>query len=167
MVQTMTMTKRLFSSLAERRSPRDLRAIGLAGMALGIFTLVLAVDSFHQNQLFDGPTTKVIGSVEALYPSSAQFPRRNNPNVAYCYPVGTTEVHSSAGVSEGVFDGLHVGDPLPVKFLPDNPTMNRIDVEAENGERQETPYFLTASSILFLCLGAFVFRSACHVIKWG
>jgi hypothetical protein len=151
-------------SFSNRYSPRDRRAIGISWIVLGIFAFVLAVDSFHENRRFDGQTTKVIGSVEALYSSSSG---RYNPNVAYCYPIGSVEMHTVAPVSGEVFEGLHVGDPLPVKYLPDNPTMNRIDLPAENAERQQGPYFVTPFSILFICAGAYVFRKACQDIKKG
>ena len=163
MHKKITTSKRLFPSFSDRYSPRDRRAIGIAVIVLGIFTFVLAVNSFHLNRQFAGATTKVIGSVEALYPSRGRY----NPNVAYCYPIGAVELHTFAGVSEEVFEGLHVGERLPVKYLPDNPTVNRIDLPAENAERQQTPYFLAAFSILFTCVGAFVFRKACQDIKSG
>jgi hypothetical protein len=153
-------------------SPRDMfikrRAGGIAFLVLGAFCFVLAVNSFCLNWQFAEPTIKVIGSVEALYPSPNPWSlHRANPQVAYCYPVGTAEVHTIARVSEEVFDGLYVGKPLPVKYLPDNPTMNRIDVPAENAERQQRPYWLMAFAIFSTCFGAYALRKAYQDIKMG
>jgi len=164
MDKKMIATGRRGLSFSKRYSPRDRRAIGIAVIVLGIFTFVLAVNVYHLNRKFAGPTTKVIGSVEALYPS-----RRlgSNPNVAYRYPIGAVELHTVAPVTEEVFDGLQVGDSLPVKYLPDNPTTNRIDLPAVNAERQEAPYWMTGMSILFACVGAYVFIKACQDHKLG
>jgi hypothetical protein len=164
MAMKMIITGRAALPFSKRYSPRDRRAIGIAVMALGVFTFVLAVNLYHLNRQFAGPTTKVIGSVEALYPA-----RRlgNNPRVAYRYRVGTVEIHTGTPVSKGIFDGLYVGEPLPVKFLPGNPLTNRIDLPAENAEREETPYWMTAISIFLVCAGAYVFRKACRDMKLG
>jgi hypothetical protein len=160
MHKKMLTTGRYGLPFSKRYSPRDRRAIGIAVMVLGAYTLLLDIDSLHVNQQFTGPTTKVIGTVEALYPSRPRFPSRYNPNIAYSYPIGSVAFHTVAPVCEEVFDGLHVGGPLPVKYLPENPTINRIDLPAENMERQKAPYWLTAMSILFICAGAYVVRTA-------
>jgi len=162
-MHTITRVKSLFPSFSERYSPRNRRAMGIGLMALGVFVFVLAANLFYLNQLFDGPTTKVIGSVEALYSSKC----RSNPNVAYCYWTGTAELHTVTPVSGEIFDGLHAGERLPVKFLPDDPTMNRIDLPAENAERHETAHGLAAVAILFICAGAYTFRKGRQDIKIG
>jgi hypothetical protein len=156
----------------KRHSPRDRRAIGLAAIGLGIFTSVLAANLLRLNQQFAGPTIKVIGSVEALYPSGPWLRTRyhlvpNNPRVAYCYPIGTVEMRTVAPVGEEVFDKLSVGDLLPVRYLPKNPTINRIDLPAVNAERQRAPSLMTAMSILFICGGACLFIKARQDIKTG
>jgi uncharacterized protein DUF3592 len=160
----MILTGRSGLSFNDRYSPRDRRAIGIAVMVLGVFTFVSTANLFRLNRQFVGPTIKASGFVEALYPS-----RRlgSNPNVAYRYPVGAVEVHTVAPVGREVFNGLQIGDPLPVKYLPDNPTINRIDLPAINSERQEAPYGMTALSILFMCVGAFVFRKAYRDLRFG
>lgn len=150
-----------------RNSPRDRRAIGLAAMMLGVFAFVCAVHLFLLNRKFAGPTTKVIGYIVALYPSRPRFPIRNNPNVGYRYTIGDVELHTFAPVSEDIFDRLQVGDPLPVKYLPDDPTINRIDLPAVNKERHEAVYGLTAISILLTCVGALVFKYACRDLRLG
>jgi hypothetical protein len=70
-------------------------------------------------------------------------------------------------VGEEVYDGLHVGDPLPVKYLPDNPTVNRIDLPAVNEERHEAANGLAVGEIIFFCVGTYIFRKACRDHKLG
>jgi len=150
-------------SFNDRYSPRDRRAIGIGVVALGVFSFVLAAKLFYENRQFDGPTIRVIGSVENLY----QAGNRSNPRVAYRYMVGTTEVHDVMSVDGEIFSGLQLGQPLPIKYLPNNPAKNRIDLPAENAERHNTVYGLTAMSIIFMCLGALVVRFAQRDIKSG
>ncbi len=150
-------------SLNDRYSPRNRRAIGIGMVALGIFSFVLAANLFYLNRQFDGPTFKVIGSVEGLYHAG----NRSNPRVAYRYLVGTTEVHDVTPVDGEIFSGLQLGEPLPIKYLPNNPVKSRIDLPAENAERHNTVYGLTAMSIIFMCIGALVVRFAQRDIKSG
>jgi hypothetical protein len=150
-------------SFNDRYSPRDRRAIGIGVIALGIFSFVLAANLFYLNRQFDGPTVKVIGSVEGLYHGG----NRSNPRVAYRYLVGTTEVHDVTPIDGEIFSGLQLGEPLPIKYLPNNPAKNRIDLPAENAERHNTVYGLTAMSFIFMCVGALVFRIAQRDIKSG
>jgi hypothetical protein len=81
--------------------------------------------------------------------------------------MGGVEMHTVASVSGEIFVGLYVGGPLPVKYLPDDPTTNRIDLPAENEERHEAANGLAVGAILFYCAGAYVFRKACQDIKKG
>jgi len=150
-------------SFSKRYSPRDRRAIGIAVIVLGIFTFVLTANLYRLNQKFAGSTIKVVGCVEALYPTKG----RSNPNVAYRYPIGAIELHTVAPVGEEVFDGLRVGEPLPVKYLPDDPTANRIDLPAVNAEREDAPYWMMAMATVFTCVGAFIVRKACRDLKLG
>lgn len=99
--------------------------------------------------------------VEALYPSTGWGSRRGNPDVGYCYPIGRTELHTYTSIPVEVFNTLQVGDPLPVKYLPGNPTINRIDLPEINVEREESAYGLLAMSILTTYVGAYIFRKAC------
>jgi Protein of unknown function (DUF3592) len=163
MGKKMFITERRGGSFNDRYSPRDRRAIGIAIMALAAFGFVMAAKLVYLNWQFDGPTIKVTGTVVALYPSKG----RSNPNVAYSYPIGNVEQHTVTPVNEEVFDGLHVGNPLPVKYLPDNPTVTRIDLPAEDEQRQETGYVLTAMSILFVCVGAYTIGKASRDLKFG
>jgi hypothetical protein len=124
MQKKMITTRRYGVTFSKRYSPRDRRAIGIAIIVLGLFILVLAAREYRLNQKFAGPTIKVIGSIDALYPSKGRY----NPQVAYRYPIDAIEFHTIASVDQEVFAELHVGESLLVKYLPDNPTINRIDV---------------------------------------
>ena len=149
-------------SFASRYSPRDRRAIGIAVMALGAFSFFLTARLVCLNRQFDGQTIRVMGSVEAIYPSTPRFPFKYNPNIAYRYPVGAAEIYIVAPVSEEVFDGFRVGDPLPIKYLLGSPTVSRIDLPALNAQRRQAVYGMTSLAILFACAGAYIFRNACR-----
>ncbi len=54
--------------------------------------------------------------------------------MAYTYPAGNFVEHDVLGVDAAVWNELHVGQALPVKYLSANPGVNRIDLPLEDLE---------------------------------
>jgi len=133
-----------------------------AGIVVILFSLLMiSFFSFqeYRNWQFDQPVTRTSGKIIGLFWSGGRHP---SPTIAYDYPTPSGVVHQSGqAIGNDTWNRLRVGEMVPVKFLPSQPSVSRIDLPSEDQNQHSPKRFIAWLMIaVFMGLGIFNLKSA-------
>ena len=123
------------------------------------------VQSFHARDLnarFDGPVVRVSGVVDDVVHtdgvSTTKGTRSSTHGVAYHFEAPEGRHSTTTGATVATCNSLQPGDPVPVKYLPGDPSASRLDLPAEDASHGQEAWIDLGAGIGLLILAPVFLR---------
>lgn len=144
------------------------RAIPFTSIWLGLVLWVLVGGSLlagaswllYQDYLFANYGKPIMGTVDRKFMRETQGKHGPvyTPCLDYEFQVGQMTAHCESTVQNGTYESVTEGDPLPIIYLPEKITDNRINLPAENQRVQLITFGLVTASLVVFVGGLFILR---------
>ncbi|HSA61105.1 MAG TPA: DUF3592 domain-containing protein [Nitrospiraceae bacterium] len=125
---------------------------GTIFLGVGLMAMYFAMDLWRTHQHFEQEAVSVQATI--LSKSLEKASREGNPRTRYLVtyrfaPTGNPEIDKTSEVSVDEWERLDEGSPLPVRYLPSDPTTTQLDGRGEWWE----PLMLGGFGVLFSLIG--------------
>jgi hypothetical protein len=129
---------------------------------LGVGFIVQSFVYRNLNARFDGPVIHVRGVVDDVIQTRSVSTSKGRSNsthrVVYHFDAPDGRHQAGANATVATCDRLQPGDPVPVKYLADDPSTSRLDLPIEDASHHQEVWIDLASGIFLVPLGAFFFQ---------
>lgn len=129
------------------------------------FGVGLTVQSFvyrSNNAKFDGPVVHVRGVVDDVVQiegaGTSKGPGHSTHRVAYHFDAPDGHHRVVTGATVATCNSLNSGDPVPVKYLPGDPSSSRLDLPREDASHHQEVWVDLAAGTGLLALAGVFFR---------
>jgi len=143
--------------------PSSFAWFGAIFAAIGTMCFVIGAYTFYMNWEFSrSDVAHVTGTVTKLYTTTSHSRHGSSTSyhVAYDY-VDSNGIPwgDDTTVVWGTYISRRIGNSIPVKFLPESPGTDRVDLPAEDSNHQTTAWIMLAMGLFFGGFGWWIFIS--------
>ena len=135
-----------------KSAPSSFALLAAFFAALGTLFFILGAHTAYRNWQFSGEVVRVIGTVNHRYTttSHSRHGTTTTYHVAFQFHDPTGQAYATqVTATSGTYYRLTAPGAVPVKYLPHFPTINRIDLPAEDTNARKTAWIFLAVGALF------------------
>jgi len=145
-----------------RRSSRLFLFVAILFLLLGLGFTWQSFQYRNLNAQFDHSSVHLQGVVDDVMEtegtSTSKGIKPSTLHVTYHFEAPDGRHQAKASVTVDTFHSLTPGDPVPIKYLPDNPRRSRLDLPQEDARHRQDVWIELASGIGLLVFAAIFFR---------